>query len=222
MSKHQALRHTMQTFLCAAAVTVPALAGEPEEQIRMLTCVRRLQVPEYSPLARQARQTGTAVTTVTLGQGGMVERVDVAGVKSLLKGDVERAIRESDFSPECRGERLSFLFTFFLRDPPHQFPRPLLAFSPPNHFFISVNVPLINPRAGEARDTHHGGSRIQTGTRGTAGTVPAESRRSRLRAGAAYARTPPALLKSPPPSPPARRTGAGGSRPPLQGDPVGD
>ena len=145
MSKRQALCRTVQVFLCAAALALPALAGEPEEQMRLLRCVRRIHVPEYSPLARQARQTGTAVTTVTLGEGGTVERVDVAEVKSLLRGDVERAMRLSEFSPECRGERLSFLFTFSLRDPPHEFPRPLLAFSPPNHFFISVAVPLINP-----------------------------------------------------------------------------
>lgn len=145
MSKGQVLSRALPAFLCAAALTVSTLAREPDEQTRQLRCVRRIQVPEYSPVARQARLTGTAATTVTLGEGGAVERVDVTGVDRLLKDYVERAIRLSEFSPECRGERLSFLFTFSLRYPPDHFPRPSLAFSPPNHFFISVTVPLINP-----------------------------------------------------------------------------
>jgi hypothetical protein len=79
------------------AILMILLSRPYVEDRRWLDCAVRIQLPEYPPVARQARVTGTAVATVRISSVSVV-RIELNGVPAILKRAVEASLRKSEFS----------------------------------------------------------------------------------------------------------------------------
>ena len=107
-----------------------------------MSCVERLQMPVYPPLADAARISGTVTATVVVASDGSVQ-TKVAGHR-LLAAAVEKATRTSAFRKTCSGKSISLIFNFTLAEglDPDRLPQ-RVSFGYPNQFWISVPPRVI-------------------------------------------------------------------------------
>ena len=102
-------------------------------------CLERLEMPEYPPLARQARIEGTQTVKVVLSGEGTVRTVEssfqakIAEVEKAFKKSAERAINASQLSKTCGGKTITLIFHYELHVGGD---KPLFAFGPPNQFWV--------------------------------------------------------------------------------------
>ena len=109
-----------------------------------MSCVERLQMPVYPPLARQASIAGTVTTIVALMADGSAQ-VDAEGHR-LLTQAVEKAIKASIFRKECAGKSIKLLFSFVAGGEldPEKLPY-RISFGYPNQFWITAPGMLAQP-----------------------------------------------------------------------------
>jgi outer membrane biosynthesis protein TonB len=99
----------MVTLTLASAVCLwTAFAQDTESN---MSCVERLQMPVYPPLAAAARISGSVTAAVVVGSDGSV-RTKVAG-HSILSPAVENAIRASAFRKTCDGKSVRLVSTLY-------------------------------------------------------------------------------------------------------------
>ncbi len=67
-----------------------------------MQCVERLEMPQYPPLAKQARIAGTVTAVVAIASDGAAKTT--ARGHALLTPAVEGAIRASKFHEACGGQ----------------------------------------------------------------------------------------------------------------------
>lgn len=104
-----------------------------------------LHLPDYPPLAQQAQLTGTALTSISIGAGGVVAQVRIEGVHPMLAGEIERAIRTSEFSSQCGGRVVRVRFTFALEGPASPYRGYSVVYRPPDHFVLVGRLAPLNP-----------------------------------------------------------------------------
>jgi hypothetical protein len=126
-----------------AAVSATAFAQEAESN---MSCVERLQMPVYPPLARVAHVTGSVSTTVMMSAEGSIQVTSSQGTHPLLTPAVENALYASAFSRACvhKPIKLVFNFVFDEKSDPGWLP-PQVSFGYPNQFWISVPRPPFMP-----------------------------------------------------------------------------
>lgn len=127
-----------------SACAVVGGESRPHQQ-PMLTCVVRLNVPHYPPLARFARLGGLALTEVEIGKNGGTSRIKVAGVHPVLAGEIEARMRASRFRADCEGKSVHLLFNFTIEgEATEESVSAEVVFEPPHTFVISIRpqVPL--------------------------------------------------------------------------------
>lgn len=112
----------------------------PEDRL-WFDCAVRIQLPEYPPVARQARLTGTAVATVTISSDSAV-RIRLEGVPPILKRAVEASLRKSEFSDSCKDTTFSIRYTFRVEGEQAERPKTSIIFQPPNEFIV-VSPPSV-------------------------------------------------------------------------------
>ena len=109
-----------------------------------ISCVERLQVPVYPPLADAARIAGRVTATVLLASDGSLQTK--ASGHPLLAPAVEKAIRASVFLKACGGKSVTLVFNFVLGEnfDPDKLPQ-RVSFGYPNQFWISVPPRVVQP-----------------------------------------------------------------------------
>ena len=147
------MRTTLQTFV-AIVIAAPfgsayAQAGKTEQSHGNsgATCIERLQIPDYPPLATQARIYGTVTASVLLSS-----QASVQSIKTEMKPDqgmratifvkpVEAAVRQATFRRSCGGQTVVMVFHFELGDKL----KPSVLFGYPNTFWILAESYIAMP-----------------------------------------------------------------------------
>ena len=116
------------------------------------SCIERLQMPVYPPLARQARLSGTYTVSVLLGPDASVQGISSEmespispSRKSIFVPALEKSIRASSFLKGCSGKTVKLVFQFVLGEgKPSNFGQDV-SFGYANYFWISVPPQVLNP-----------------------------------------------------------------------------
>jgi hypothetical protein len=129
-------------LLIFALYTWPALAQSNQESDPNMSCVERLEMPVYPPLAAAVRLSGSVTATVVVASDGSVQ-TNVVGHR-LLVAAVEKATRSSVFRKTCGGKSIGLIFNFVLAEDldPDRLPQ-RVSFGYPNQFWISVPPRVI-------------------------------------------------------------------------------
>jgi hypothetical protein len=134
----------VRLLLILALCSWPAVAQTNQEAESNMSCVERLQMPVYPPLAAQARIGGSITATVVVASDGSTQTKFSSGAHRLLTPAVERALRASAFHKSCAGKPVKLVFNFELGeelDPDHL--RQRVSFGYPNLFWISTPPRII-------------------------------------------------------------------------------
>ena len=114
-----------------------AFAQSNQDTESNTSCVERLQMPVYPPLARVAWVSGSVVASVVVASDGTMH-ANVVGYP-LLTATVDKALHASTFRASCGAKTVKLLFDFTIDkglDPATDLQR--VSFSYPNQFLISV------------------------------------------------------------------------------------
>jgi Gram-negative bacterial TonB protein C-terminal len=130
-------------FMCAWNAS-----AQPNQAVESnMSCVERLELPLYPPLANAARIRGTVTAIVTVSPDGTVQKtIAEVGAHRLLVPAVEKSVRASKFSKTCGGKSVRLVFNFVLAEEldPDKLPQ-RVSFSYPNQFSISVPPRMLQP-----------------------------------------------------------------------------
>jgi len=135
-------------LLMMAPCRVPGQAG-PAESPSNIGCLERLEMPDYPPLPRQARIQGIQTVKVLLTEQATVQSVEssiqvrTTVVERAFKESAEKALKNSQFSQTCGGKTITLVFHYEYRDDPNR--SSLVAFGPPNHFWIRYGPVYMTP-----------------------------------------------------------------------------
>ena len=144
------MRLFLITFTFFWALT--CLAGKPPVDTN-ITCIEKLQVPSYPPLAAQVRLDGVVVATVIVDKYGRVRDVSLStemaspSAKQLFTSAVDNALRLSKYSKGCGDKPITLVFNFGLGDELVPGGSPNVFFGYPNRFWISAPPNIVNPEA---------------------------------------------------------------------------
>ena len=120
-------RHTQAVALLCIGLSLALVSCQrPAAQDRVnIGCVTRLRLPEYTPIAQQARVGLSMTVAVSLNGDGSPQSntfENVSGSRpdlELFRPTVEQAMSESRFEPACGGKTVRFVFSFQIdRDGP--------------------------------------------------------------------------------------------------------
>jgi hypothetical protein len=125
-------------ILAGTASLWTAFAQDTESN---MSCVERLQMPLYPPLAAAARISGSVTATVLVASDGSIQTTFSSGTHPLLSPAVDYALRASSFRKSCGVKSITLVFNFVLSE---YYPDGRLqgvSFGYPNQFWISVLPP---------------------------------------------------------------------------------
>jgi len=120
----------------------------PAESPSNIECLKRLEMPDYPPLARMVRIQGIQTIKVVLSGEATVQTVEssfqarTTAVERAFKESAEKAIRNSRFSKTCGGKIITLVFHYELREDEN---KSLFAFEPPNHFWVRTGPFYVMP-----------------------------------------------------------------------------
>ncbi|MGB6943435.1 MAG: hypothetical protein WA634_02045 [Silvibacterium sp.] len=136
------MRFVMILTACLGA----AVAQPNQDADSNMSCVERLQMPLYPPLAVQARISGSVTATVAVGSSSSVQTTLSRGAHDLLNSAVEGALHSSTFRKTCIGKSVTLVFNFVIDEKlrPGRFPQ-RASFGYPNQFWITVPPRLVEP-----------------------------------------------------------------------------
>lgn len=113
-----------------------------------MSCIERLQMPLYPPLADQVRIAGSLRATVVLNPDGSIQRTAIemesglATAKRLFTPAIEQALKASAFHRGCGGRSVHLLFHFMLDE--ELYPQSQrVSFGYPNQFWIAVPPKIV-------------------------------------------------------------------------------
>jgi hypothetical protein len=121
-------------MFCFALVGI----GNAQDLEFNMSCVERLEMPVYPPLAHAAKVQGSLTTTAILGSNGVVATKIVG--HPLLAEAGKAAIAASTFRKGCAGKPVTIVFNFVIDEDQKTGSR--FSFGYPNQFWISV-VPSL-------------------------------------------------------------------------------
>jgi len=126
---------TVMLSLSAFGATPGAEANRPvDEEMR---CIKRLELPPYTPIARAARNTGLVRAGVVVGVKGEAAWMKITGPDPWLEEEVRNHLGRSEFQPSCTGKETVIEFVFILDGEPVSVPPiPRIQFVAPNRFVI--------------------------------------------------------------------------------------
>jgi hypothetical protein len=135
--------------LSVSIVSTPLVAAPADEPA--MSCVERLEMPQYPGVARRARLRGDVSVTAVLNPDGSIKTVQFAAdtakpsLPEFFRAEIETALRRSKFSSACAAHAITLVFEFRLvRDKvPDSFRGG--AFTYPNRFEIAASEPIAQP-----------------------------------------------------------------------------
>ena len=122
----------------------------PAESPSNIGCLVRLEMPEYPPLARTVRIQGIQTVKAFLSEQAAVQAVEssfqakTTDVENAFKESAEKSLKNSRFSKTCGGKIITLVFQYELREDEN---KSLVAFEPPNHFWIRAGPFYVMPEA---------------------------------------------------------------------------
>ena len=141
----------LKTALLVFVVSPLALSQSTTADDTNASCIEKLQIPNYPPLARHARLSGTFTTTVVIGPDATVQSISSEMVakfsqsKGIFIPAIERSLRSSVFARRCGGNTVKLVFQFVLGDGEPSDHGQEVSFAYPNRFWISVPPAFVNP-----------------------------------------------------------------------------
>jgi hypothetical protein len=135
----------VRVLMLIACVGV-AFAQSDQDADANMSCVERLEMPVYPPLARQARIGGTITATVAVDATGSIQATLSRGAHQLLSPAVEKSLRASKFRKACSGKSVTLVFNFVAGDDfdPDGL-RQRVSFGYPNQFSIWAPAFFVQP-----------------------------------------------------------------------------
>jgi hypothetical protein len=124
-------------LLTVALCSWPTLAQPNQKAESNMSCVKRLQMPVYPPLAAAARISGSVTTTATIASGGSYATRVVGNAILAEAGD--KALRASSFQKACGGKTVELIFNFAFDSDPGK----SVSFAYPNQFWIYAPPQVI-------------------------------------------------------------------------------
>jgi hypothetical protein len=145
----------------AASLASCCYGQEGLSHSKSLECVDVLHIPHYPPIARAARLSGISHVLASTDGSGSVVDVQAEGVHDILRNEIERSVRASQFSGRCGKVHVEVIFVFSIEGPPtEQSDSGSVAFRWPNQFIITVRPPVPQPVAdASAHEPTHPASR---------------------------------------------------------------
>ncbi len=119
------------------------------------SCVERIDIPNYPPMATAARVEGTVSAKAVVGRSGVAEHVRVDGGLSIhddlgmslrwrfLVPPVEAAVRNAVFHRACSDKTVTLVFTFTIIGNRSDHPTQRIEFNHPNIFRITSEIHQI-------------------------------------------------------------------------------
>jgi hypothetical protein len=119
-----------------------------------ISCVERLEIPTYPPLAKQASIAGALTATVLLTNDASVGRISSewtpqyapaakAGA-TIVTPVVEKSLRASTFVKSCAGKTVTLVFNFVFAESLQ--PREIrFSFGYPNQFWVTTPHAMVMP-----------------------------------------------------------------------------
>jgi hypothetical protein len=134
-------------FLLAAISSVSAMAQDVDST--NASCIKRLETPAYTALAKSAQVTGSVTATVILDAEARTQKVETAFESrslALFDASLNVALKKSDFRKDCAGKTVRIVFHFGIAGRPADDPKVTVAYGYPNEFWIVVepHTPQIN------------------------------------------------------------------------------
>ena len=126
----------------------------PVESPSNIECLEHLEIPDYPPLARQARIQAIQTVKVLLSDQATIQNVEqslqgkVIKFDGLFKEGAEKAVKNSRFSKTCGGKTITLVFHYELREDDN---KSLFAFGPPNHFWIRAGLFYAMPEKSRSK-----------------------------------------------------------------------
>jgi hypothetical protein len=129
--------------LALFCLTLVGMAYAQDSESNM-SCVERLQMPLYPPLASQARISSSVSATAIVASDGTAQ-TKITG-HPILAEAAEKALRASAFLKSCGGKSVKLVFNFVLGEnfDPDKLPQ-RVSFGYPNQFWISVPPRVVQP-----------------------------------------------------------------------------
>ena len=118
----------------------------PVESSSNIECLEHLEIPDYPPLARQARLQATQTAKVLLSKQATLQNIEFSlrektiNLERFFNSGAEKALKNSRFSKTCGGKTITLVFHYELSNDDGSF-----AFEPPNHFLIRSGAVYVNP-----------------------------------------------------------------------------
>src|SRR5271170_984122 len=88
----------------------------PAESPSNIECLERLEIPDYPPLARQARVQNIQTVKVLLNDHATIQSIEqglqgkLVSFDRLFKEGAEKALKNSQFSKTCGGKTIMLVF----------------------------------------------------------------------------------------------------------------
>jgi hypothetical protein len=128
-----ALKRLFRLIYLLLLLTLIRVAAEASD----LDCIKDIELPTYSFVARRSQTGGTVTAIVTVGQDGKASRVTTPDADANLAEEVRDSLSDgTSYLPSCAGKNLTIVFTFKLEGEPVDNPYTSIHFEPPNHFVI--------------------------------------------------------------------------------------
>ena len=122
------------------------------ESASNIECLERLEMPDYPLLPRTVRMQGVQTVKVLLSGQATVQSVEssiqvrTTAVEKTFKESVEKALKNSGFSKTCGGKTVTLVFHYEIREDEN---KSLIAFGPPNHFWIRAGPFYVEGGVGK-------------------------------------------------------------------------
>jgi outer membrane biosynthesis protein TonB len=128
-----------------AMVSAGTASAQSNQEVESnMSCIERLEIPRYPPLADTARISGTVTAIVTISPDGTVQKTVMEGnAHPLLVPGVENTVRAARFSKTCGGKSIRLVFNFVLGQDRDNWQR--VSFGYPNQFWISAPPRIVQP-----------------------------------------------------------------------------
>ena len=120
-----------------------------------LACVDNLSIPVYWGLAWTVQASGTVRALISIGSDGIQTKIEIQSPFPILKGWVEKSLKDSHFHDRCGGQTVEINFIYQFRGNPNSDPKNEVQFKGPNTFVVIAYPPIPKPPDQAATSQRH-------------------------------------------------------------------
>jgi hypothetical protein len=125
------MRQAAMTLLLILCQNAPLTASAGIE------CIKEIELPNYSFIARRMPNGGTVKAIVKIGENGRPVSISTPNAEENLAEEVRDTLTDgTSYFDSCKGKHVELFFTFRLEGKPTGKPLTTFRFQPPNRFII--------------------------------------------------------------------------------------